>query len=92
MKSIFVLLAFFCFDRAAAQQKYIDVTVSDTVLVKLDLFVYKLIMTPNQDVPEYVATRKGRQAIENFYQQLQSTATDRFGSLKAALKAAGFAV
>ncbi|HTR31800.1 MAG TPA: hypothetical protein VMH27_21150 [Puia sp.] len=92
MKSIFVVLAFFWCVRATGQQKYVEVTVSDTVLVKPDLFVYGLEMTASDDATDYTMTRKSHQPVLDLYRQRILQEKSRFDSLKSALKAAGFAV
>jgi hypothetical protein len=92
MKPAITFLALVCCCQTMAQQKYIEVTVSDTVLVKPDLFIYKIILTPDDDPQEFVAARRGHQPMEDVYEQRLSKGKNRFDSLKSALRAGGYAV
>ena len=92
MKFTFTFFALLCCSQLMAQQKFIEVTVSDTVLVKPDLFIYKIMLTPEDDVSVYGGSRKGHQPIEDVFEQRQSKTTKRLDSLKSALVSGGFVV
>lgn len=61
MKQVFAVFCclFFCFiisNQSSAQQKFIEVNVTDTVLAQADLFVYKIALLQNDEV-EYSELR-----------------------------------
>lgn len=92
MKLNLIVLALFCCCQAMAQQKFIEVTVSDTVLAKADLFVYKILLTPDDDFSEFGGYSKNHHSMEDVIQQRQLKTGRMFDSLQSALKAEGFAL
>lgn len=92
MKLNLTILALLCCCQVIGQQKYIEVTVSDTVMVKPDVFIYRIVSAPWDEALSYVTPRKGRESGGINYALLQSNGIHRFDSLKTALKAHGFAV
>jgi len=73
-----------------AQQKFIEVTVSDTVLIKADLFVYKIMLTPDEDFTAMAGSSKNQRSYEDMSRQRQMKAGRTFDSLKSVLTAEGF--
>lgn len=55
MKIVFLLLFIALSGRVIAQQKFIEVRVSDTVLGKAEIFVYRIMMNPSDWVTEIAA-------------------------------------
>jgi hypothetical protein len=49
-----------------AQQKYIEVTVSDTVLVKPDLFIYKILLSPDEDLSDFLENMRNQAVFDLF--------------------------
>jgi hypothetical protein len=74
MKLTLIVLILLACGRSIAQQKFIEVTVSDTVLTKADLFVYKIVLT----------------SFEDLDQRTQMKTQRTFDSLKSVLSAEGF--
>ena len=90
MKLNLTLLAILFCCHAMAQQKFIEVTVSDTVLAKADLFVYKLMLTSDEDFAEFERPFKNQPSMEDIRQERQMKGQHSFDSLKSALTAEGF--
>jgi hypothetical protein len=92
MKLNLTILALLCCCGAMAQQKFIEVTASDTVLAKANLFVYKITLTPEDDFSEFGGPSKTRRSMEDIMQLRRLKAEHTFDSLKKVLKAEGFNV
>ena len=94
MKMLSILLAsFLLFINAKAQEQYVEVAVSDTVLLPADQFVYQVIAMPDmymettEVVPAAPATRVDYAKREREMRLLQKKQLD---TIEAKLKRAGF--
>lgn len=90
MKLNLTILSILLCCNAMAQQKFIEVTVSDTVLVKADLFVYKIALAPDREYSEVDTTPRSPQLLEAMIQQRLQNSRRSFDSLRSALSAGGF--
>ena len=90
MKLNLTLLAILFCCHGMAQQKFIEVTVSDTVLAKADLFVYQIMLTPEEDFAEFERPSKNQRSMEDIRQERQMKGQRSLDSLKSALMAEGY--
>jgi hypothetical protein len=90
MKFNLLLLTTLLAGHSIAQQKFIEVTVSDTVMAKANLFVYQIVITPEDDVSEFASARKTHISTEEITQQRMLKATQRLDSIKSVFISQGF--
>jgi len=91
MKLNLILLTILCCcSRAIAQQKFIEVTVSDTVVARADVFVYKVSLIPGEDYSSPGGYPKDQRQAEAMDQRRKVKLRHTFDSLRSALKGQGF--
>ena len=88
--NLILLTILCCFSRAIAQQKFIEVTVSDTVVARADVFVYKITLIPDEDYSSLGGSPKYQEQVEAVAQRRKVKLRHTFDSLRSALKAQGF--
>ena len=89
MRSTILLLLLICCFHASAQQKYIEVSISDTILAKADWYSYRILLNAGSDASDYTASRK-KNSTEDWYDQRQTKTALAFDTLLQKLKANGF--
>lgn len=92
MRYTLLLFTFFVCFQSFSQQSFIEVNVSDTVLVEPDIFVYRLTVLPNDEIENDELRYKNPDAFKKKIMTQQSLQQKRFDSLKLAIKRIGFAV
>lgn len=88
--NLILLTIFCCCSRVIAQQKFIEVTVADTVVAKADVFVYKIMLAPDEDYSSLTGSPKYQQQVEAMAQRRKQKLRHTFDSLRSALKSRGF--
>jgi hypothetical protein len=91
MKPLPLLLALSIATRLSAQEKFIEVTVSDTVLAEAKTFVYRLEM-PTRDIYNDEVHAKDPSAYRQVIAQREKKRQQSFDSLLLSIKQKGFTV
>jgi hypothetical protein len=72
-----------------AQQKFVEVTVADTVIAEANTFIYKIIVSPTDDLPVYSDTSTNNKSVYDYYAEAERKNKSKqqyFDSLMLVLK------
>ena len=89
---ILLLFLSFAHMQAIAQQKFIEVNVDDTAMVEPDIFVYRVTVTPDEDLQRDELRYTNLAAYQKKLKAYQAMQKQTFDSLKNSFIKSGFSI